>query len=231
LRTDLAWYGQNRETLTTWLDSKGCDSAGYDATQKPIALLERVITLCSEPGDLVIDPCCGSGSTLVAARLLGRRAIGIDVSEPAIAISRERLAEPVRTESVLLRRGREAYRQADEAVLAELGELDVIPVQRNRGMDAILRQQYRGAPVAVRVQRAGEPLHEAAELLARAGESKRCQLMILIGTTGGAAVGPRPWPDRVVAIESTRRQVAKLLATPALADLSTHVRAPKRGGE
>ncbi|HVK89779.1 MAG TPA: hypothetical protein VM513_36910 [Kofleriaceae bacterium] len=40
LRTDLTWYGQNRETLTTWLDSKGCASAGYDANAKPIALFD-----------------------------------------------------------------------------------------------------------------------------------------------------------------------------------------------
>ncbi len=40
LRTDLTWYGTNRETLTTWLDSKGCDSAGYSATAKPIALFD-----------------------------------------------------------------------------------------------------------------------------------------------------------------------------------------------
>jgi site-specific DNA-methyltransferase (adenine-specific) len=207
-----------------YLNPKARERVGYP-TQKPIALLERVIALCSEPGDLVIDPCCGSGSTLVAARLLERRAIGIDISEPALAISRERLSAPVRTESSLLRRGRDAYRQVDVAALAELGELDAIPIQRNRGMDAILRQQYRGAPVAVRVQRAHESLHEAAELLARAGESKHCQLMILISTVAGAMVGPRPWPERVVMIESTSRRVAKLLDAPALA--GTCERAPR----
>jgi phosphoserine phosphatase len=40
LRTDLTWYGTNRQTLTTWLDSKGCDSAGYDDNVKPIALFD-----------------------------------------------------------------------------------------------------------------------------------------------------------------------------------------------
>jgi site-specific DNA-methyltransferase (adenine-specific) len=84
-------------------------------------------------------------------------------------------------------------------------------------MDAILRQHYRGSPVAVRVQRAHESAFQAAELLARAGESKNCQLMILIVTGGGleAAQGS-PWPANVVAIESTRSQLAKLLDVPAL---------------
>ena len=212
-----------------YLNPKARERVGYP-TQKPIALLERVIALFSDPGDLVLDPCCGSGSTLVAARLLERRALGIDISEPALAICRARLAEPVRTESSLLRRGRYAYCRADASALAELGELDVIPVQRNRGMDAILRQQYRGAPVAVRVQRPGEGQHEAAELLARAGESKHCQLMILITTAEAGTVGQRPWPERVVAIESTSRQVSKLLAAPALAACAC-IRAPKHAAE
>ena len=38
MRTDLAWYGNNRQDLTTWLDSAGCASAGYDANKKPVAL-------------------------------------------------------------------------------------------------------------------------------------------------------------------------------------------------
>ena len=40
LRTDLAWYGTNRATLSTWLDSRGCKSPGYSATAKPIALFD-----------------------------------------------------------------------------------------------------------------------------------------------------------------------------------------------
>lgn len=200
-----------------YLNPKARERVGYP-TQKPVLLLERIIALVSDPGDLVLDPCCGSGTTLVAAALLGRRAIGIDRSEQAIAISKERLERPFKTESPLLERGREAYRQLDEAALGELGELDPIPVQRNRGIDAILRRQYRGRPVAVRVQRAHETPRQAATLLARAGASKRCELMILIVT---APPGPDEaergtWPAGVVAVDSTGRQIAKLLEQPAL---------------
>jgi site-specific DNA-methyltransferase (adenine-specific) len=199
-----------------YLNPKARERVGYP-TQKPILLLERIIRLLSAPGDLVLDPCCGSGTTLVTARLEGRRAIGIDSSEQAIAISRSRLRDPVKTESQLLQRGREAYRQLDASALAELGELDLILVQRNRGMDAILRQKYRGRPVAVRVQRPHETPQSAADLLARAGQSKKCELMILIVTGAASSTTPgASWPDKVIAVESARRQIAKLLETVAV---------------
>jgi site-specific DNA-methyltransferase (adenine-specific) len=210
-----------------YLNPKAKERVGYP-TQKPVLLLERVIALASEPGDLVLDPCCGSGTTLVAARLLGRRALGIDSSQQAIAISRERLRSPVKTESRLLQEGRDAYRQTDAAALLALCDLDLVPVQRNRGMDAILRRQYLGRPVAVRVQRPHESVAQAARLLARAGESKNCELMLLIVTNATADVtGPGTdvcWPERVVAVESTCYRIAKLLDLPTL-----DVAAPRAG--
>jgi site-specific DNA-methyltransferase (adenine-specific) len=194
-----------------YLNPKARERVGYP-TQKPVLLLERIIALASEPGDRVLDPCCGSGTTLVAAQLLGRRALGIDRSEEAIAISRERTSKPFKTGSALLERGRETYRQVDEATLLELGELELVAVQRNRGMDAILRRQYHGRPVALRVQRPRETALEAATLLARAGASKRCELMILIITGAEpSAADAADWPPRVVTVESARCQIAKLL--------------------
>ena len=82
---------------------------GYP-TQKPILLLERIITLVTSPGDFVLDPFCGSGTTLVAAELLGRNSLGIDVAAEAIKLASQRLAEPVKTSSELLRKGREYVR-------------------------------------------------------------------------------------------------------------------------
>lgn len=66
------------------------ERTGYP-TQKPLALLQRIITLASRPGDLVVDPFCGSGTTLVAAHRLGRRWLGIDASARAVEIARRRL--------------------------------------------------------------------------------------------------------------------------------------------
>lgn len=66
------------------------ERTGYP-TQKPLKLLCRIITAASAPGDLVLDPFCGSGTTLVAAKQLDRRAVGIDVSDEALAVARGRL--------------------------------------------------------------------------------------------------------------------------------------------
>jgi len=62
----------------------------YD-TQKPCALLERIIGVSSDPGDAVADLFCGSGTTLVTAARMGRRSIGIDSSVHALNVCRKRL--------------------------------------------------------------------------------------------------------------------------------------------
>ena len=68
------------------------ERTGYP-TQKPLALLQRIIQASSNEGDLVLDPFCGSGTTLVAALALARRALGVDANADAVAIARERIAE------------------------------------------------------------------------------------------------------------------------------------------
>ena len=68
------------------------EALGYP-TQKPLALLERLIKVSSRPGDLVLDPFCGCGSAVVAAHQLGRRWVGIDISSMAIDIVQERRLE------------------------------------------------------------------------------------------------------------------------------------------
>ena len=47
--------------------------------QKPVAVLKRLIEIFTDPGDVVIDPCCGSGTTLRAAYELGRNAYGFEI--------------------------------------------------------------------------------------------------------------------------------------------------------
>jgi site-specific DNA-methyltransferase (adenine-specific) len=61
-------------------------------TQKPLALLERIIKASSREGDVVGDFFCGSGTTLVAARRLGRGYVGCDIEPEAVEIARQRLA-------------------------------------------------------------------------------------------------------------------------------------------
>lgn len=78
------------ELYSPWIKSFSTEKRGY-ATQKPLTLLERILRVSSAAGDLILDPCCGGGTTLVAAHALGRRWIGIDRSAPAIALTRQRL--------------------------------------------------------------------------------------------------------------------------------------------
>ena len=61
-------------------------------TQKPLKLLERIVRASSTEGALVLDPFCGSGTTLVAARKNGRAYFGCDISPLAIETTKERLA-------------------------------------------------------------------------------------------------------------------------------------------
>jgi len=63
---------------------------GYP-TQKPEVLLERMIGASSNPGDVVLDPFCGCGTTITVAERLGRRWIGIDITHLAISLMRHRL--------------------------------------------------------------------------------------------------------------------------------------------
>ena len=62
--------------------------------QKPVALFEYLIRTYTQPGELVLDPCVGSGTTALAARNTGRHYICGDSSAEYVAIARARLAEP-----------------------------------------------------------------------------------------------------------------------------------------
>ncbi len=65
---------------------------GYP-TQKPVALLERIIAASSNPGDVVLDPFCGCGTAIAAAQKLDRHWIGIDITHLAIALQKYRLKD------------------------------------------------------------------------------------------------------------------------------------------
>jgi site-specific DNA-methyltransferase (adenine-specific) len=164
-----------------YLNPKAKERVGYP-TQKPLLLLERIIQLASDSGDVVLDPFCGSGTTLVAAALLNRRYVGIDKSEKAIELTKVRLDNPIKSESNLLKQGRAAYDNTPPEIKEILSQLPVKIVQRNAGIDALHNEFIGGKPVLIRVQRHGESIVQAATKLAAAGHKKQAHVMILIQT-------------------------------------------------
>src|SRR5262249_44987020 len=80
----------------TWYFRRVCgtfkERAGWHGCQMPEQLLGRIIRVCSNPGELVLDPFAGSGTTLVVAKKLGRRWIGFEISENYFKKGEARLA-------------------------------------------------------------------------------------------------------------------------------------------
>ena len=92
------------------LQQRDPERTGY-ATQKPLKLLERLLLPVTNPGDLVVDLCCGGGTALEAARHLGCRYAGLDLNPEAVAVCQNRL--PPKDLTVICPTGGEA------ALLAE----------------------------------------------------------------------------------------------------------------
>ena len=195
-----------------YLNPKAKERVGYP-TQKPVLLLERIIQLCTDPGDLIVDPFCGSGTSLVAAHLLERRAIGIDTSEAALKLATERLDKPTKTESRLLERGRQSYVRDDLEILDCLKGLSYHPVHRNKGIDAILSEEWHGKPVCIRIQRSDETIEEAAIALCNAAERKGgAKLILVVVEHQWGLLGKANVPASVTLVHSTMAAIRGALA-------------------
>jgi site-specific DNA-methyltransferase (adenine-specific) len=164
-----------------FLNPKAKERVGYP-TQKPILLLERIIEIATDKRDCVLDPFCGSGTTLVAAHILGRDYMGIDISTEAVKLSQARLLEPTKTESHLLKVGEDGFLEKSEGDRRILKALDAIPVERNNGIDGFLKFHVDGRPISIRIQKNDEDLETAKQKVIAASASKNCSLMILIRT-------------------------------------------------
>lgn len=125
------------------LSSQAAERLGYP-TQKPVALLERIIAASSNPGDVILDPFCGCGTTIEAAQKLGRSWIGIDVTHLAISLIKVRLRDTF-GDMVRFKVVGEPTTAEDAAALAEsdkyqfqwwaLGLVGARPVDQKKGAD------------------------------------------------------------------------------------------------
>ena len=89
-----SWNGGGRRNVFTHL-TNASDRHGEHPTEKPLSLMLELVDLFTQPGDLILDPFMGSGSTGVAAVRLGRRFIGIEKDARYFEISSERIADAV----------------------------------------------------------------------------------------------------------------------------------------
>lgn len=164
-----------------YLNPKAKERVGYP-TQKPILLLERIIDIASNEGDIVLDPFCGSGTTLIAGKLNNRKVIGIDESQEAISLTKSRLNNPIKSESNLLKKGKKEYQNVHHLVEKLLHNINYLPIQRNSGIDAILKITYKDSPILIRIQKENETIEDAITSLSKAVITKNSKKSFLIRT-------------------------------------------------
>jgi DNA modification methylase len=139
---------KGKPVSTNWTDiprigNTSAERLGYP-TQKPEALLERIIKASSNEGDLVLDPFCGCGTTIAAAQKLNRRWIGIDITHLAITLIKHRLRDAFGDQMAYQVIG-EPVSLPDARTLAEqdpyqfqwwvLGLVGARPVEQKKGSD------------------------------------------------------------------------------------------------
>lgn len=162
-----------------FLNPKAKERCGYP-TQKPVKLIQRIIELVTNDGDIVLDPFCGSGTTCVAAKSLNRKYIGIDKNPDAIELSNKRLSEMIITESGVLSKGIDSYIEKSSFENNLLSLLNAIPVQRNKGIDGFIRNENSLIPI--KIQKDSETLDDAIASLENAVRGKDFPIKILIQT-------------------------------------------------
>lgn len=154
-----------------YLNPKAKERVGYP-TQKPVILLQEIIKISTDIGDLIVDPFCGSGTTCVAAKSMDRNFIGIDKSEEAVLLSNKRLQDMIITESHLVKNGQDSYNDKNENELFILERINALPVQRNSGIDGFLRKHYKNKPVPIKIQASNESLIDAIKKLESSTQDK-----------------------------------------------------------
>jgi site-specific DNA-methyltransferase (adenine-specific) len=93
ITTKAAKRVQTRTNYPTTILTFASEGKNHHPTQKPVALMEHLIATYSNPGDTVLDPTMGSGTTGVAAAARGRKFIGIERDADFFAIAQARIAE------------------------------------------------------------------------------------------------------------------------------------------
>jgi site-specific DNA-methyltransferase (adenine-specific) len=194
------------------LNPKAKERVGYP-TQKPILLLERIIELTTDPNDLVLDPFCGSGTTLVTSKILNRKFLGFDISQNAVDLTKKRLQNPIKTESNLLEKGRDSYVNQSPKILELLNQIQAMPVQRNKGIDGFLTNNGIVQPIPIKIQRDEEGFEEAKMALLNASKNNNYRTMILFSLdkkTNNSLFETNTTPDNDIVVISDLNEIKNL---------------------
>ena len=152
---------------------------GYP-TQKPVALLERIISASSNPGDVVLDPFCGCGTAIAAAEKLKRRWIGIDITHLAVGLIKHRL--------------RDSFNLVEKKDYAVIGEPeDLAGAQALFEQDPFQFQAWALGLVGARVEdshKKGADKGIDGKLWTHDGRNDRAVVLSVKGGKTGAAHGP-----------------------------------------
>lgn len=196
-----------------FLNPKAKERVGYP-TQKPIILLERIIEISTDKNDIVLDPFCGSGTTLVASKILGRKYIGIDISDDAIELTKNRLNNPIKTNSNVLDKGIDSYNKKTKTEQSILTLLNATTVQRNNAVDGFLPEYIQGLHVPIRIQKPNESISSIIDLMNKNSKTKNSKIKIIIKTSETFQQGSfleYPIPDDFLVIDDLNLKITKLI--------------------
>lgn len=191
-----------------FLNPKAKERTGYP-TQKPIHLLERIIEISTDENDFVLDPFLGSGTTVVAAKIMNRKFIGFDINEDAIKIAEKRLENPIKTESQLLAKGIKDYDEKNEREKMILSNFDCNIVQRNKGLDAILKKKINDKLIGIKIQKENETMLECESNLIKSMKNKNFAYGIIVKTKDD--LFECKISDNIIVIEDIEYQLKKFL--------------------
>ena len=157
-----------------YLNPKAKERVDYP-TQKPIELLKRILNISSKEDDLILDPFCGSGTTITTAKILKRKCITIDINKNSIDIAKKRLLNPIESKSEVLNGYTkfEIGKNNNVKDLSLLKKIKHIPVKRNIGIDALIN--YRNNVVAIRILGKNENENDVKKIFIKTCNKKLCK--------------------------------------------------------
>jgi site-specific DNA-methyltransferase (adenine-specific) len=145
----------------TWYESRVCgtfkEREGWHGCQMPIGVLKRIILASSNPGDVVLDPFNGSGTTVVSAAMLGRKYVGIDQSEEYVGYARKRLEHALQTATEIGQSATPAFQLFDVSTVADPNRESRVMTHTDAFGRPRVKRSRKGQPVkdSRRVMKAG----------------------------------------------------------------------------